>query len=1282
MSLIAPIIPKHIPLNVYILDRAWNAKRIKFPFTLKTGTVLNIYTIDKIADVLTKIYIITGQPPPLLHIRGLKIEYDEWIAAQKPDSVAFISAEAKEFAKKTSAATAASAAATAASAAATNSTAPAYKQLQYTAEERSKHLGYISQNTIGIDNMWPSISFRAAKLTTDLPIHAATSPYITIIRDMPADNQYLMLHDLEYSADDRFITEFAPSGDIVIIPFDTFLKPKTISCMAIMNDVLTFDRIYFGFVRKYYPLLNETAFKVYLNNAFASYLSTAKIKHFEQLAAIEEIIMKKMISTKYKSLAPDEIMSDFRTMILRADFNVKSSLTIFGGGDGGSHSGNNTKKSSAKSAKSTSAAAAANVYRPHYILRNIFDKTHVTDRANNIGYMRLEIAVTNSGLRKSNMVVQKYRIGEYIGRITNVLKVPGALMFAIIAPKGATTGKMPQYMYITESGDISFKTYWPEIAEMELDDIMNNISERIHPAIAEINRNIMYYGTTKLPAAPDLSPLTMDIVLIWSRELSARDFRVIREQFREYIETGFAEYISSVIFEVKWMRSMQTPCTIRFVHKTTHIRIEISNIYLNDYNLLLPFIYVYLNSAHAEVKRQNRAHAESKSASAANGDDDFGERELKRIKKLRENDSILYDNLKPGMIYSKKCQGIRQPNYITEHEYKLLGREDRANIITYWNFTYDKPAHYTCQNDSRGKPLTFSFLTNIHESDYCVPCCKQKPIAPKSKQSRRDEICTATRSCPPNVAARSPSKSAYVIVTNRELPQDRIGALPDDVSDIIGKNMFAYGIVQNIPSLPDSHAQIVYAIAHALNMTVEKYIGEIIKNIRAQISTHVSIGAKTSIKLESAGGANNSVSQSAHEIFGGLSSEYVNSLVNALQQIFINKIEFYTYPMSNWIEFFIFQTLEIFNMNIVVFRIKTGELILLENTLPKILIVEYTFVETQYNTNLTSIAYYPIYKINPREFYSNLAKHDQSVAIQLKTFAEPIPKLDSTQQQTDVLILSDIVRKFGVESVAQLYVNINNKCYAILFRPQSQSISAPVYLPIGYSNIYPRIPINYDSFDSAATKFTPADVKAALDALALTPTSAIKYETRIIALVVLGLHMYMSFEAADILPLFSADLPITIAPINYIDVNHAIANAREVPKELRSAINRGHYRNNIYDLIKIELLNIIDSRGITLAKLREMTIDELCDLIPHTIRENSELTSNIILPCGANPDSKHCVSSTLIVPPEYREFIEILKEEIDDTFINFITESRRNIIMNMLDFEQAPGERIIITQSD
>jgi hypothetical protein len=63
-------------------------------------------------------------------------------------------------------------------------------------------------------------------------------------------------------------------------------------------------------------------------------------------------------------------------------------------------------------------------------------------------------------------------------------------------------------------------------------------------------------------------------------------------------------------------------------------------------------------------------------------------------------------------------------------------------VYKYWNFTRNSPAYYSCQLDkSTGKHLIMSFLTGIHEDNYCVPCCKKKELNESSKHHERDKEC-------------------------------------------------------------------------------------------------------------------------------------------------------------------------------------------------------------------------------------------------------------------------------------------------------------------------------------------------------------------------------------------------------------------------------------------------------------------------------------------------------------------------------------------------------------
>ncbi len=1087
------------------------------------------------------------------------------------------------------------------------------------------YLGYIHKTG---DNIFPQILFRTREVITDTPINAFFSPYNMEIKSMVADTQFGQFSNLEYDNSDKFLIDFAPKNIVVVIPLTAFIMPNSIDAPYIANDLSMLSKVYEGFLVKYYPMLSENMFKLYLLNIMENFNSQEIINKIQNVLENETELMNVLTSVKYSSMDSTELMKEIDINVINADISTKPKID------------NNL------------------------LLRNIFDKLHVQNTKDvNITHMYYEMTISphligmflNKDIKIS---ITKYKQNGIIPKMTNeLIKYISKNNLLTITVTGTmrTVRNNPMMIFMNSNGEWTIRTVWDE--KINIDQIMAKTQKLTDHVIDLINNNIIYYGRDNIVKINKSNSeiKNISLILIYHHILTIPEFKFMRQNFNQFIESNMANYTSAVNFEVNWIKGVLKPCTIKVYYSTANIKFEIINSTLRDLANLLPILNIYVLNSMEKIKQSgNKYKKRQDNNGEVDIDDDYSN--VKTIKKLRETDPKLYDNLKTGMIYSKKCQGIKQPEVFIESELKNLSAQERKELIKYWNFTYNKPAYYRCQKSNNGERLEFSFLTGLNINDYCVPCCKIKETKKDSNKDKMQNKCLSEHKYTDKYYNLNPS--TYVFIANKALPSERIGSLPKSIAEIFDftptnkyDGYFTYGTEQVIQSMPNSSASIVYAITHALEISVKEFILDIINNLKTKNVGQTDMQIKRSLR------------HPQKKLYGGYSQEYIHGLIDALMAIFVNNVDFYNFNMRNWDEFFIYQTLEIYNINIILFRIKTNEILIMDNNAPKLFILQYDFDVRIYSVLESEIAFYPIYFINIKDFINN-------GIIKQKIFNNEIENINKQIITRDTMNLTEIIKMRN--KVTELFVNKNNRVYAIIIEDDNES----VYLPISFSHIYPKIKLNYDVFIPQNVSF--ALLLKYIEKFKYILTAYITYKGNVIALEINRMNAYIvPFPKSEL----SADIrdkyPEKESLVDLIQVNIAIAKNQSPKEEYFDLMFETYYENYLYDIIKIEIINLIDNGKINPKEIYKLTVNDLEQLIPHKVENKPKLTSNIVMPCSSSVKMSHCTGEhELIVPNNFREYLEIVLVEMNDKYRNFVKNTKKNIVINMLNFEQTFGEII------
>ena len=130
-------------------------------------------------------------------------------------------------------------------------------------------------------------------------------------------------------------------------------------------------------------------------------------------------------------------------------------------------------------------------------------------------------------------------------------------------------------------------------------------------------------------------------------------------------------------------------------------------------------------------------------------------------------------------------------------------------------------------------------------------------------------------------------------------------------------------------------------------------------------------------------------------------------------------------------------------------------------------------------------------------------------------------------------------------------------------------------------------------------------------------------------------------------------------------------------------MSKGYYTNMIYMLIKLEFIHQVDEKKYNTENLLTLTIDDYERMIPHEITTDEvKIKNNILVPCDRSKDQIFCKNGILLVPPTFKEFLEILYAEVHEPFKDFIMAASRTLLINQLQFELSKGEKLLIEKTD
>jgi hypothetical protein len=550
------------------------------------------------------------------------------------------------------------------------------------------------------------------------------------ILGIPVDtNLYINRELIKVQAQDEsdILYNVVPSTtEIHLVNIDDVLTSKKTGILELFkNDTYQFQLIYQGFVKKYFPMMEEDVFIQYLEkqNMSISY----PILHPED----NYKFMEKQ--TEYISEIYDLHEAQPQRMT-----RIRDSLKI--------------------SLKETTLVINSKHYRAIIHLRNLFDAFDLS--VFNIPTIKLHIKYDNKII-----VLNKTMSGSQ----NNPDEIPiNTIYFKIIVSKDPFQ-KIDLYLY--PDGSYHVKGYWKEELMYTFKDVSKIVDTHVSPIIQYINnrdKSIFFGSNDLLPTIKNSTIKFKDIymTMLWNKNISKEDFvelenlmdlfhdaHIVKNKNKlgfvlEYffqkgiydIDTSRIEknvsdirnyysYLTNLDIKKRWESLFENIRVFKILKRHGDIKFEIKGIRKQEYEFFMLFI-VY--TIHNLMDYRHKSEGKKKKKI------DISTSKVGNLMSLKQTDPDLY-NFKISdddslIVYSKLCQKPYQPRILSQEQYDQVSKKEKGDIVDYWNFSSEQPAYYTCPNP---KYPHLRFITGKHPKKYCIPCCKISAPSKKKDDYKR-----------------------------------------------------------------------------------------------------------------------------------------------------------------------------------------------------------------------------------------------------------------------------------------------------------------------------------------------------------------------------------------------------------------------------------------------------------------------------------------------------------------------------------------------------------------
>lgn len=859
-----------------------------------------------------------------------------------------------------------------------------------------------------------------------------------------------------------------------LVSIKTFINEPTRDQLTSMlkNDRYQIDMIYYGFVMLYFPIFT---YEVFINWLKEGELSL-KNQYPELIPARSDIAEKYRLETNISQQADVLDLPENKSYLKNIEDNIKLSIV----------------SSTIKVLKMGSSKETI-IY-----LRNLFDVFALDET---IDYVKCVIIINNRKtiFRKvfnKNPLISNTDSFKVLHPIYDRISI-GSIVFRIRLDKSTNECV---YFILYQNGNYEIKANWREDLGFGFDDIYKTTLTYISPIIHRINKmesKVLYYNK-QLPEMTRVNSKFSEIgmVIFWNYNFSDVQFKILKsvmEEFRkagivetrsmerndaEYyfikgmhqydatrldktiVSNNYYEYLSNGIVKQKWTTVFTNTRVTKLMHRSSDIKIEITGIRENEYDVFNHYIYILLFMFLVENKRQRITFQPSA-------------HRKKTLIDNKEQDPELYNTrkiYKTSFIYSRTCQKPYQPRMLSDAEYELLEPDQKARAVKFWNFTRRLPVWYLSTNN---RYPYIRFIVGKHPRDYCIPCSKKTQVPNNMADPNKTihDICMQEHIWSGKKSTITLG-SRYIMSYGKEIEIDRLSRLPEktleplfydtyvttgesidqECADNVNYGYFLYGIPQHLPAAQNTG--LFYCLCKSLGYSPEEFVNQMKRRINAEPMKFKIIMNGEIMQLfpniQELNNALDELGNCRNEIIKHLGEKW-NVLFESIANIYfaINIIKFEDSESS--------ETTEGQRCRLVI----SNRLSNIDDFIPeghRNLIVLY---------RSRGKIYYPIFQINKEIYFktriidTRLFDYNSDVVQIIYKMAKSLYTETRTHEHMDFNIIKRFLSENKRWKLEKLFINNGNYCYGLLISNKQGNYA---YIPLPRSFYNERTNIEYQPF--------------------------------------------------------------------------------------------------------------------------------------------------------------------------------------------------------------------------
>lgn len=924
----------------------------------------------------------------------------------------------------------------------------------------------------------------------------------------------------------------------------------SINKSQILNDPYQFSVIHNSVIKKYFPVMDDSMFKKYLEDESTLIkmypLLNMPKKYLEEKFNAEHQILKDVYlnSEKYKKMYN-----------LSMEINT---IEIFCSGLG------NT-----------------------LAIRNLVDVLKMSSTYNAID------SYISNGQSKYRVIKHWLGLENYIvQQIINSDEDYFGKDFLIVY---VFDGTETHNLFIYSDGSYKFVGIYLHTHDITLDNILENTENLVQPLIDIINNNSQYLFAKLQPyVKKNLEFQKINLKLKWNKQYTDMQFNKIDELMNTYYTSGIFDkrniaarpntitakvtkgitknnvrlYLKKgvetkdyyTIFKDQKINetwnNRYSGENLEIINTLVNIIFELHGMTVAKFNRSLNYILQLIHEIDTSIVDDNIKKVASKSG---------------KKKKFRDIDPELYDfEDDKGTKYARICQKKHRPiDILTEEQYNSLKESDKKNIFPFINYTTGEPVYYKCSD----KLPYAGFIVNKHPKGLCIPKCKESDTnGIKNKQIW--ELCMNKKKVEKG-QLETKTHNDNILKFGKIVDEGKYGHMHDSVLtvlDIDRDEFLLIGYPKYFTKINGGY--VLDILAFQLEVQPINLIDKLIESVTQDMWNTVTT---TNIKLE--------------------------DFINLLNKFKINEVE----NQLNWSDVFIELSSMVFDVHFIIFEtiiLQTAELLTRTNSSIKI---KYTDITKFSITSKKPIkfciitelygAYYPMNVIS-YEYRQKI--FDETTKIN-KKICKIISNLESSKTANTSFEYINLSKIFKIKTKYVWQKRIN---YVELEDSSIIGCHNSVNFTDGVHEIHEMLNINKinSSFESVMEAIAKVYNEVPIFICTNSELNKVKncYDCKFVGCRVGEVCCWFNPVGCESINKFYKKFDIELMNYDLHDVNLSIIQNRKPVMEYMQDINQIYYKAYIYKMFKYEFYKILllykKSQKKFISKLKSNELSEYIQL--------------------------------------------------------------------------------------